>query len=200
MHPSKGYTWMMRGMFAFPSFNSCIAYSKWDLDANWFTPLIAPNTLVFRLHGYIGLIKPFKDGIIPYRELFHIGGPASVRGFLFGQIGPQFSVSGNNASRSDSIGGEKTMFINAELIFPIMPDFSIKGLIFYDGGTGWDNPYANLISRQFLIDNNFDYRHAVGFGLRVLQPMPMKIDWGFKLDPRKGEPGFEVHFAMGYDW
>jgi len=30
--------------------------------------------------------------------------------------------------------------------------------------------------------------------------MPMKIDWGFKLDPKKDEPGYEVHFAMGYDW
>lgn len=200
MHPSKGYTWMMRGTLAFPSFDSCIDYAKWELDANWFTPLIGPNALVFRLHGYVGIVGKLKNGIIPYRELFHIGGPASVRGFLFGQIGPQFSVSGINVSRSDSIGGSKTAFVNAELIFPIMPDFSFKGLIFYDGGTGWDNPYAKLISEPFLINNNFDYRHAVGFGLRVLQPMPMKIDWGFKLDPRPGEPGFEVHFAMGYDW
>jgi outer membrane protein insertion porin family len=200
MHPSNGYSWMMRGMAAIPSFDSCIGYAKWDLDANWFTPLIGPNALVLRLHGYLGIINQFGKGIIPYRELFHIGGPASVRGFLFGQIGPQFSVSGTNVSRSDSIGGSKTAFINVELIFPIMPDFSFKGLIFYDGGTGWDNPYADLISRQYLINNNFDYRHAVGFGLRVLQPMPMKIDWGFKLDPRPGEPGYEVHFAMGYDW
>lgn len=217
MHPSNGYTWMMRGMFAIPSFGSAIGFSKWDLDANWFTPLIGQNLLVFRLHGYIGIITPLgsggvvrpegtvacppaSTGIIPYRELFHIGGPASVRGYLFGQIGPQFSVSGTDVNRSDSIGGSKTAFVNAELIFPIMPDFSFKGLIFYDGGTGWDSPYADLISPQYLINNNFDYRHAVGFGLRVLQPMPMKIDWGFKLDPRPGEPGFEVHFAMGYDW
>lgn len=200
MHPSNGYTWMFRSMFAFPSFDGCIRYAKWDFDANWFTPLIGPNSLVLRLHGYIGIIHTLANGIIPYRELFHIGGPASIRGFLFGQIGPQFSVSGTNVSRSDSIGGAKTAFINAELIFPIMPDFSFKGLLFYDGGTGWDNPYAYLISPQFLINNKFDYRHAVGFGLRLLQPMPMKIDWGFKLDPRPGESGFEVHFAMGYDW
>ncbi len=200
MHPSKGHTWMMRGVFAFPSFDSCIGYTKWDLDANWFTPLIGQNALVFRLHGYVGIIKPFRNRIVPYRELFHIGGPASIRGFLFGQIGPQFSVFQEGAARGDSIGAENTAFINAELIFPIMPDFSFKGLVFYDGGTGWDNPYADDISPVFLRSNNFEYRHAVGFGLRVLNPMPMKIDWGFKLDPKKGEPGFEVHFAMGYDW
>ncbi len=202
MHPSRGHTWMMRGIFAFPSFDSEIGYAKWDLDANWFTPLIGEWNLVFRLHGYAGFIKPFRDRIVPYRELFHIGGPASIRGFLFGQIGPQFSVDADdiNARNSDSIGAEKTVFVNAELIFPIMPDMSFKALAFYDGGAAWDNPYSNDLSPQFLRNNNFEYRHAVGVGLRVLNPMPMKIDWGFKLDPKKGEAGFEVHFAMGYDW
>lgn len=203
MHPSRGHTWTMRGIFAFPSFDSNIGYAKWDLDANWFTPLIGEYDLVFRLHGYAGFIKPFGDRIIPYRELFHIGGPASVRGFLFGQIGPQFIVPTENMDtnrRSDSIGAEKTMFINAELIFPIMPDMSFKGLVFYDGGAGWNNPYAQCLSPQFLRNNRFEYRHAVGIGLRLLNPMPMKIDWGFKLDPKKGESAFEVHFAMGYDW
>lgn len=202
MHPSRGHTWMMRGIFAFPSFDSNIGYAKWDLDANWFTPIIGEWDLVFRLHGYAGFIKPFHHLIVPYRELFHIGGPASIRGFLFGQIGPQFTAGQNetNQRSSDSIGAEKTIFINAELIFPIMPDMSFKGLVFYDGGAGWDNPYAYDLSQEFIRNNNFEYRHAVGVGLRLLNPMPMKIDWGFKLDPKKGESGFEVHFAMGYDW
>jgi outer membrane protein insertion porin family len=200
MHPSRGYTWMMRGMFAFPSFDSNIGYAKWDLDVNWFTPLINEHDLVLRLHGYAGIAKPFNNRFIPYRELFHIGGPASIRGYLFGQIGPQFTVFEDGFNLGDSIGAENTVFFNAELIFPILPDMTLKALAFYDGGAGWQNPYACDISPQFLRNNNFDYRHAVGFGLRLLNPMPMKIDWGFKLDPRRGEPGYEVHFAMGYDW
>jgi hypothetical protein len=43
--------------------------------------------------------------------------------------------------------------------------------------------------------------------MRILQPMPMNIDWGFKIDPRKnrlfpnrGESASEVHFGMSYDW
>ncbi len=200
LHPSRGHTWMMRGIFAFPSFDSDIGYAKWDLDANWFTPIIGDYGLVFRLHGYVGLIKPLPNRFVPYRELFHIGGPASIRGFLFGQIGPQFNVFEEGANRGDSIGAEKTAFVNAELIFPILPDMTFKGLVFYDGGAGWHNPYANDLSPIFLQNNEFEYRHAVGFGFRLLNPMPMKIDWGFKLDPKKDEPGYEVHFAMGYDW
>ena len=77
---------------------------------------------------------------IPYRELFNIGGPASVRGFLFGQIGPQFTVNGVG----DPIGGKKAFYWNAELLFPITPDFNMKGVFFYDGGAGWDNPYVAI--------------------------------------------------------
>lgn len=201
MHPSNGYAWVARSLFVVPSFNSCIGFNKVDLDVNWYTPLIGDFDLIFRLHGYIGLIFPFKRKTVPYRELFHIGGPASVRGFLFGQIGPQFTVTDTqDARREDSIGGDKAVFVNAELIFPILSDFSMKGLVFYDGGTGWDNPYANTVNARFIRNNRFDYRHAVGVGLRILNPVPMRIDWGFKLDPRKGETGYEVHFGMQYDW
>jgi outer membrane protein insertion porin family len=200
MHPSRGYAWLSRLQFALPSFNANTGFYKFDLDANWFTPLIGEHDLVLRLHGYFGVVTPFKCRCIPYRELFHIGGPANVRGFLFGQIGPQFAIHSKEHYMSDSIGARKAFFVNAELAFPIMQDFSMKGLVFYDGGAGWDNPFANEISAKFLRNNCFNYRHAVGIGIRLINPAPIKIDWGFKLDKRKGESPHEVHFGMSYDW
>ncbi|KIX85183.1 hypothetical protein J120_02475 [candidate division TM6 bacterium JCVI TM6SC1] len=195
MHPSNGHAWFFRTHNAYP-IHSCIGFSKFDFDAHWFTSLINDYDLVFHLHGYLGLVTGIGNKRIPYRELFHLGGPASVRGYLFGEIGPQFEI----ADRRDSIGGTKAFFVNAELLFPITPDLSIKGLAFYDGGAGWDNPVAFRLAPQYLIRNNFDYRHSVGVGLRILQPMPVRIDWGFKLDPRDGEKGYEVHFGTSYDW
>ncbi|MDP3889030.1 MAG: BamA/TamA family outer membrane protein, partial [bacterium] len=121
-----------------------------------------------------------------------IGGPASVRGFLFGQIGPKFD--------GDPIGASKALFLNAELVFPITSDMNMQGVAFYDGGAGFDNPYVCNTSRQFITDNRFDYRHSVGFGIRLLSPIPIKVDWGFKIDPRKGESSHEVHFGATYDW
>lgn len=102
----------------------------------------------------------------------------------------------------DSIGGTRALFINLELIFPVTADFSTKGLVFYDGGCGWANPYSYQISKELLHNNNFNYRHAVGFGIRMLKPAPIRIDWGFKLDRRKKlhEASSEVHFSMSYDW
>jgi outer membrane protein insertion porin family len=196
IHPSRGIGWLSRSQVALPTLGSTIGFFKNDLDIHWYTPLIGERDLVLHLHGYVGLISLFKNRAIPYRELFHIGGPASVRGFLFGQLGPQFNAGGIN----DSIGGKKTLFMNAELIFPITADLNMKGLLFYDGGTGWDAPYTASISPAFLRNNSFHYRHAVGFGIRLLNPVPLSVDWGFKIDPRKGETSSEVHFNMSYGW
>lgn len=200
MHPSRGHTWLMRGSFGFPVFGSRISFSKFDLEGNWYTPLIDEIDLVLRLHGYIGIVSRIQDKTVPYRELYNIGGPASVRGFLFGEIGPQFRVVGEDEVRNSPIGGRKAGFVNVELIFPITPDFAMKGLFFYDGGAGWDNPYARDIPPQFLANNKFSYRHSVGAGVRILNPVPVRIDWGFKLDARKDESAHEVHFGMTYDW
>ncbi len=202
IHPSNGYSWLTRASITFNFSQGCLGFHKYDLDAHWFTPLIGAYDLIFHLRGYIGFLFPFKNRLVPYRELFHIGGPASVRGFLFGETGPQFNINDTFAAptRGDSIGGSKATWINAELIFPITNDMNFKGVLFYDGGAGWDNPYSDCVDRRFIRNNHFNYRHAVGFGIRIYNPMPLRVDWGFKLDPRKGEPAYEVHFNTSYDW
>jgi outer membrane protein insertion porin family len=171
-----------------------------SLDTHWYTPLINEYSLVFHLHGYFGVAAPFTDHrSIPFDDLYHIGGPRSVRGFNFGDIGPKYA--------GDTIGATKAFFWNAELIFPITPDMTIKGIIFYDGGGSFDAPYLKHVDKAAVTHNNFDYRHSVGFGIRLLQPMPISIDWGFKIDPRKNrrnpdrsETSNEVHFGMSYGW
>ena len=161
------------------------------MDASWCTPLIAEYDLIFYLHGHMGLIGQINNGNVPYRELYNIGGPSTVRGFTFGQIGPQIF--------GDPLGAKKAFWVNVELRFPITSDMSIKALVFYDGGAGWDPVNESSASiRDSTTNKFFNYRHAVGIGIRLTQPAPVKIDWGFKLDRNKrlGEKIDEVHFTM----
>lgn len=204
LHTSRGQKWKLISKVAIPSFDrensmmigdtGCrkIGFAKLYFDYTWFTPLINEYDLVFKLHLFFGLATPLKGRSIPFGELFHIGGDTTVRGFSYGEIGPKFL--------GDTIGGKKAFFLNAELIFPITQDLTMKGVAFYDGGAGWDNPYADCANPALITNNNFDYRHAVGFGIRMLQPMPVRVDWGFKLDPRTGERESQVHFGMTADW
>lgn len=201
LHPNRGHSWLARAVGAFSGTQGCTGFYKFDFDFHYYTPLIGEYDLIFHFHSFLGFANPFKGRLIPYRDLFHIGGPATVRGFLWGQIGPQFGVIDfEDSFLGDSIGASKALVLNAEFIFPIMSDFSVKGLLFYDGGAGWNNPYISDVPGRFIRHNGFDYRHAVGAGLRLLNPMPLSIDWGFKLDPRKGESVHEVHFNMAYGW
>lgn len=204
MHPSRGYQWLAQTKIAIHSAakgktDYKFGFFKLDVDASWYTPLIGERELVLCLHGHLGLVAPFKNRTIPFRELYHIGGPASVRGFLFAEIGPMWR-STTMRNKSDALGAKKAFWVNAELIFPISRDFSMKGAVFYDGGAGWDTPDGSKISLKRLIKNEFDYRHSVGIGIRVLRPTPVKIDWGFKLDRRKGESPSEVHFSMYHEF
>ncbi len=187
--PSRGYQWLASTRFGIPHHKGDFGFVKLEADVQWLTPLINEYDLILKLHGFLGLTHIFSGCTVPYKELFHIGGPATVRGFEFGQIGPQ--LFGN------SIGGKKAFVFNAELLFPVTADQSIKGVLFYDGGAGWDTPNPQL-ARIFLRNNSFDFRHAIGFGIRVTQPTPVRVDVGFKLDRRKrdGEPASRIHFGM----
>lgn len=195
-HPTTGYLFNSGAKVGAPISlkSSDFGYVKWELDWQWYAPIIDEYNLVFRFHVFAGIVHQIHKFAIPYRELFHIGGPATVRGFEFGQIGPSF--------QSSSLGSTKGLVINAELLFPIRPDGSIRGVIFYDGGSGWDTPDKQFIPAGGLFNDKFDYRHAIGFGIRLTQPTPVSIDVGFKLDRRKrlGESLSEVHFNMIRDF
>ena len=213
--PNRGYTWSFTTRLGIPASGKRkrdkesnelstdqhipgIGYFKADFDATWLTPLIGEYDLIFLLHGHAGIVTPLGHHLIPYRDLYNMGGPGTVRGFEFGQIGPQVDGS--------SVGAQKAFWINAELIFAITQDQAVRGVLFYDGGAGWDTPLTkeqrrlldNPINAFTLTNNRFRYRHAVGFGIRLLRPAPVRIDWGFKLDRNKraGEKFYEVHFAM----
>lgn len=216
LHPSRGYQYAAifrtgfhstlkdnpkdnpAEIFEIDKQRTRFGYSKIDLDASWYTPLIGERDLILGLHGHLGLVAAFKNRSIPFRELYHIGGPASVRGFLYGEIGPMYVATSLN--QKDMIGAKKAFWLNAEVIYPITSDFGMKGAVFYDGGAGWDTPDSNLINPARLINNSFSFRHSVGIGVRILQPTPVKIDWGFKLDRKKGETASEVHFSMYHEF
>lgn len=190
MYPTTGYRWGLDLKCGIPHSGSPFGYMRSALDVNWYTTLIDEYRLVLHLHGFLGYVFTIRNGEIPYRELFHIGGPATVRGFLFGQIGP--SILGS------SLGAMRALVVNAELIFPLSADGNIHGFVFYDGGAGWHTPNASCIERTLLSNNTFNYRHAVGIGINVERPTPVRVEWGVKLDRKRrfGETPAELHISM----
>ncbi len=202
-HITRGSKWLFTNRFGFPTLGNTFGFYKIEFDGHWYTPLINETDLVLHLHTHFGVVNSYGKNSIPYRELYHIGGQASVRGWEFGQVSPQWfhpALIEDEGWQGDSIGAKKAAFFNVELIFPFTEDLGIKGVVFYDGGSGWDTPNASSIPTAHLRNNSFDYRHSIGFGIRMLQPQPMRVDWGFKLDKRSGETSGEVSFSSYYDF
>jgi outer membrane protein insertion porin family len=197
VYPNQGYRIEANSKFVFPFVNQTFSFYKLELEGSWYTPIIGPDSLVLMLHARGGLIHKFEsDKSIPYKELFHMGGQGTVRGFLWGGVGPVWGPTGA------PLGGKKALQFNAELIFPIVPDFSMKGHFFYDAGAGWDTVTDEIKDTSLIKRNKFNMRHSVGFGLNLMSPVPAKIDWGYKLDRHKkdGESASEFHLSMNYAW
>jgi outer membrane protein insertion porin family len=203
IYPSRGYKviWSMKA--APPGTNNEFNFVKSEIDWSWYTPLIGENKLVLMLHAAAGLIDRVSGGkgIIPYKELFHMGGQDTVRGFAWGAIGPSWRTYASE----NPLGGRKAVQFNTELIFPIVPDYQMKGFFFYDAGAGWDTPKYGMTSEgeaAFLKKDKFNMRHSVGFGLNLSSPFPAKIAWGYKLDRDKasGESPSEFHLSMNKAW
>ncbi len=202
-HISQGYKWNLSTNVGIPSFGDTFGFYKVQFDGHYYTSLINDTDLVLHLHGHAGHINAFKGNTVPFRELYNVGGQASIRGFLFGQVGPMWyhpDLIEDEGWQGEAIGAKSAAFFNVELIFPLTEDLSMKGVVFYDGGAGWNTPNTSNIPAEHLKNDKFDYRHSIGLGLRMLHPQPIRIDWGFKLDKRNGEKASEVSFSSYYDF
>lgn len=195
IYPNEGFKLVFGGRMAPPQLNNNFGFMKSQIEGSWYASVIGRDDLVFGLHILAGRVSAMKEGsTIPYKELYQIGGQNTVRGFLWGEISPAWK---NNGS---PLGARSAVLLNAELTFPLVKDYSMKGHVFYDTGAGWSTPKDDLSPEQvkMVIRDKFNLRHAVGFGLNLVNPMPAKIDWGYKLDRKPGEPASEFHLSMNY--
>ena len=93
-------------------------------------------------------------------------------------------------------------------------DLTTRAVVFYDGGAGWDMPYKNDLRAEInkidptfpfnttLQNDSFFYRHSVGIGIRMLNPTPLQVDFGIKLNPSKifKSKTTELHFSMTHEF
>jgi len=198
IYPNDGYRIALSNKVALPIINKTFMFIKSTLHASWYTPLIGFDTLVLGLHAYGGIVEQIglgeeQQSRIPYRELFHMGGAGSLRGFNYSQAGPSWDYA-------NPLGGKKALQFNAELIFPFLSNNNMKVHLFYDSACAWDTPKTAVIRENatHIKTDNFNLRHTIGIGLNILQPNPMKISFGYKLDRQKsyGETPSEFHIGV----
>ncbi len=157
------------------------AFTKVEGLTSWYFPL--PFKSVFHIKGSAGQAFENEDGKLPVYEHFYLGGLNSIRGFKTSTISPRDPTTG------DRIGGDKMWYANIEVIFPLFEEMGLRGVVFTDFG----NVYATWE------DWNFDeIKKAAGIGFRWMSPMgPLRLAWGYNLDPDPDEESSVWDFSIG---
>ncbi len=152
-------------------------FIKYVLSSSKFFPL--PLDTVFGLRGRAGYLQERGGKDAPVYERFYLGGINSIRGLR--TAGPVDPVTG------DVIGGLTMLNFNAEFIFPLIKNAGMKGVVFYDTGNAWESGY-----------NISDMRKTAGVGVRWYSPIgPLRLEWGYVLDPKENEPTSRWEFTIG---
>ncbi|MEZ4598876.1 MAG: outer membrane protein assembly factor BamA [Syntrophotaleaceae bacterium] len=156
-------------------------FVKYIADHRYFYPLPFWS-LVFSARGQIGYIQEMGGRDIPLDERFFLGGLSSLRGFESREVGPRDDETG------DFYGGNKEAFLNLELIFPLVKEMNMKGVVFFDAGNAWG-------TEEDFFD---ELRYSVGAGVRWNSPMgPLRFEWGYNLDPKDYEESSVFDFSVG---
>jgi len=149
-------------------------------DSLWYFPAFWKT--VFSVRGRIGYADGYAGKELPLYERFYVGGINTIRGLGFGEGGPR-------NEEGEKIGGNFETILNTELIFPIIQDIKMKGVIFFDYGGAFDKHQSISFS---------DMRKTAGFGVRWISPFgPIRLEWGYNLDPREDERRSKLEFSIG---
>ena len=157
------------------------AYTKLEGYTSWYMPLFLST--VFHVKATAGQAFENEAGKLPVYDNFYLGGMNSIRGFKSSSISP---IDPDNGEK---YGGDKMWYANLEILFPLLTEAGVRGVLFTDMG----NVYG--------IEEDWDFssiKKSVGVGINWLSPMgPLRLIWGYNYDKQEGDEDASWDFAMG---
>jgi len=158
-------------------------FTKLEGSSSWYFPMLFKT--IFHIKGAFGQVFENETDKLPVYERFYLGGLNSIRGFEYGKVSPIDAESG------ERVGGDKMWYTNTEIIFPLLETQGVNGVIFFDAGRVYTD-------EEDWTDTNEAIKKAAGLGVRWLSPMgPLRVVWGYNLDPLPDEDESVWDFSIG---
>jgi outer membrane protein insertion porin family len=178
--PRRGSLHLASVEVARPLFGGDASFTKYQVETSWYVGLWSGAEIALGLRGGFTQIL-LSAGDLPLSERFFLGGDRSVRGYAYKGIGPK-DASGN------PLGGDGYAQGNVELRFSLYK--KLRGVLFFDAGELWASQSGAPPS---------GIKTSAGTGLRYETLVgPLRLDWGFKLNPEPGESPSRWHLTIGY--
>lgn len=164
----------------FSGFGGDVTFSRYHTEAVYYQPLVWGAIFKIRANG--SMLLEFGKEPIPFDRRIVLGGIQSIRGYRAGAVGP-IDKFGN------VIGGDRAVFANMECLFPLVERMNLNGVAFVDAGNAWNAEQSGMLP---------EVKAGYGVGIRWMSPMgPIRIEYGWKINPKKGEEPGAFAFAMG---
>jgi outer membrane protein assembly complex, YaeT protein len=171
-------------------------YYRVELRAAQYYNTFETLNQVFSLIGRAGVIDAYGDSsTVPYFDRMFLGGPSTLRGFEFREVGPKDNVgapaSGGQPAvppTREPIGGNSYAMGSLEYTFEVVNPLRLA--VFYDIG------FVNVDAWDF---NTSGYNDNFGFGIRLMVGgAPLSLDFGIPItsDPYNDD-GMQFNFSFG---
>ena len=178
--PRRGSFHLASVEVARPLFGGDTSFTKYALESSWYLPLGAKAEFALGLRGGFTQLL-LTAGELPLSERFFLGGDRTVRGYEYKSIGPT-DAAGN------PLGGNAFALANLEARFTLWK--KLRGVVFIDAGELWADQAGLPPS---------GVKSSAGAGLRYETLVgPIRLDWGYKLNPEPGESSSRWHLTIGH--
>jgi outer membrane protein insertion porin family len=164
-------------------------FVKLEHDSSWFFPLSEEQKWVLSYRTRQGWITPYgSQDEIRLQDRYYVGGTTTVRGYDNRDIGPKtktYLFWGEDFR----MGGEARIVNNLEVKYKLNDMFRVYG--FSDAGGVWYE------ASDFDLG---DMRYSVGLGIGVDVPRmgPVRLDYGFPLNPDDDQGSGRLHLTTGF--
>ncbi|MDQ1239216.1 MAG: outer membrane protein insertion porin family, partial [Thermodesulfobacteriota bacterium] len=176
--PTGGSKISLGGRFS--GFGGDVAFNSYYSEAMYYYPIYW--RFVMKVRANASMLQESGLDPIPFDRRIVLGGIQSIRGYRQGDIGPKDKYG-------NIIGGDRAFFGNVECLFPLLDQLKLNGVAFFDAGNSWNVSQSPLMA---------EVKAGAGLGIRWISPMgPIRIEYGWKINPQKGEEPGAVAFAMG---
>jgi outer membrane protein insertion porin family len=182
MYPTDGTFQRVSSEISLPS--SSQHYFKVTYQHQWFFPL--SSDITYMINGEVGGASGYNGQPLPFFKNFYAGGVGSVRGYDSYSLGPRDS---NNYS----LGGDKRVIGNTELLFP-MPGMekekSVRLSLFVDAGA--------VYGESTQVPASMGLRYSTGAALTWISPVgPLKLSYGVPIGVQEQDKIQRFQFTLG---